>query len=176
MTSVVLWNLSPCREIEFMHPTGSPPPFSPVQIVSGSSGPPPPFSGFRNAVGTCAAGATSTKRRPRGGRRFSCGSEGTRARAAPPSRWSRASPAAACTCTAPCCVWMRPQRRPHCKIAPVVGSVDVEPRRRQCGSARPRVRTDPVSLDLGPDHGEQISLARVARRIERTVRAEVLDA
>ena len=40
---------------------------------------------------------TSTKRPPFGGRRFSCGSEGTRARAAPPSRWSRASPAPACS-------------------------------------------------------------------------------
>jgi hypothetical protein len=39
----------------------------------------------------------TVKRPPVGGRRFSCGSEGTRARAAPPSRWSRASPAAACS-------------------------------------------------------------------------------
>jgi hypothetical protein len=38
----------------------------------------------------------TVKRSPFGGRRSSCGSEGTRARAAPPSRWSRASPAAAC--------------------------------------------------------------------------------
>ena len=38
---------------------------------------------------------SSLSRPPFGGRRSSCGSEGTRARAAPPGRWSRASPAAA---------------------------------------------------------------------------------
>jgi hypothetical protein len=42
-------------------------------------------------------------------------------------------------------------------------------RLRDCGPTR-------WFLDLGPDHGEQISLARVARGIERMVRAEVLDA
>jgi hypothetical protein len=44
-----------------------------------------------------ASGQFATKRPPVGGRRSSCGSEGTRARAAPANRWSRASQAAACS-------------------------------------------------------------------------------
>jgi hypothetical protein len=43
------------------------------------------------------AALAGAKRPPLGGRRFPCGSERTRARAAPPSRWSRASLAALCS-------------------------------------------------------------------------------
>ena len=81
-----------------------------TQAVSGVWG----MNGHGGAVLRRAVAAYTPSKAPAfGGRRSSYGSERTRARAAPPSRWSRQPGGSLLTCLAPCCVWMRPQRHTY---------------------------------------------------------------